>query len=263
MLETKININGLGINYKFFGKEYFGIKTSDRPIFLILHGWGGSSESWRKVAECLALKYDVYAIDFPCFGKSDSLKEEWTLDSYVGLIEKFIAATDIKECSIIGHSFGGRVAIKLAVKDVHWLKKIYLCASAGIKHPLTFKRKIFFYAAKSEKWLLGAAGKNSVRNFLRKNLYRLLGEKDYYNCEGEAMKETFGNILDEDLTNMLKRITLPSVIIWGKKDKYTPLSDGVFMHREIKNSKMRIIEEAGHGIHLQAAEKLCKILTTD
>ncbi len=305
MSEQKIKIKNIDINYKHFGDKAHTPNPSPRNerdrqegknIFLILHGWGGSSDSWIKVCDLLKENYEIYALDFPFFGKSDDLKEVWKVDDYVEMVEEFIEnvifpvkkSPLIPLCErgklmVIAHSFGGRVAIKLASKNPEWLNKLYLCDAAGIKHPLTLKQKI--------AGIIARVGKKGKKHFQRrvkgpcatqinsnntsdgtftgrsghltrpiKFLYHIFGASDYYNCKNEIMRETFKNIIAEDLTPYLSEIKIPTTIIWGNKDKYTPLSDGKLMNKKIKNSELHIIKNAGHGIHLFAPDKLCEII---
>lgn len=256
MTENQIKLKGISINYKKFGNER-------KPIFLVLHGWGGSSDSWIAFSEVLNKEgnYQIFVPDFPNFGKSGSLKKVWEIEDYADLIKEFAERLGIKECFIVAHSFGGRVAIKLASKNNLWIKKLYLCAAAGIKPPLTLKQKSAKLISKLGKYFLKNTSKlSNLQAFFKKYLYKILGEYDYYKCSDEIIRKTFINIINEDLTPLLTKINLPAWIIWGKKDKYTPLKYGELMHKKIKNSKLEIIENVGHGIHLAMGETLAGII---
>ncbi|MFH1192657.1 MAG: alpha/beta hydrolase [bacterium] len=299
MLEQKIKIKNLEINYKYYGERLRTPNPSQegKNIFLILHGWGGSSDSWEKVCEFLKNDYEIYALDFPFFGKSDNLDEVWKVDNYVELVEEFArdvignSATiksltptsppQVRNILLIAHSFGGRVAIKIATKNPKWLKKLYLCDAAGIKHSQTIKQKIAGIIAKIGKKnkelkrddnshgkippirLSLRAGSNpplEKGGIIRKGFYKIFSASDYYNCKNEIMRETFKNIIAEDLTPYLSEIKIPTVIIWGDKDKYTPLADGILMNKKIKNSERHIIKGIGHGIHIFAPDKVYEII---
>ncbi|MFH0856958.1 MAG: alpha/beta hydrolase, partial [bacterium] len=171
--------------------------------------------------------------------------------------------------------------------------------AAGIKHPPTLKQKIVCIVAKTGKkikllfaldttsrvilTLSARKGKDPVAYSLKpcsylaprdssprssaqtyskilKFLYRIFGASDYYNCKNEIMRETFKNIIAEDLTPYLSEIKKPAIIIWGEKDKYTPLADGILMNKKIKNSKLHIIKNVGHGVHIYESEKVAEII---
>ncbi|MFH0854081.1 MAG: alpha/beta hydrolase [bacterium] len=262
MTEKKTVIKNIKINYKIFGEH-------GKPIFLILHGWNGSSDSWIKVCEILKKEYEIYCLDFPFFGKSEALKEAWVIDDYVEMVEEFakkIILNDMHKISgmnIIAHSFGGRVAIKLAAKNYNWIESIFLCDAAGIKHQATIKQKIAKIFANAGKKILQAMPAETNKNFapaIRKIFYKLINGQDYYNCKDEIMKKTFQNIINEDLCSYLEKIKIHTEIIWGEKDKYTPLADGRSMNEKIKNSNLHIIKNTGHGVHLRAEKQLTEII---
>lgn len=290
MIEKKVKIKDLEISYKYYPPMSPLVKGGDF-VFLILHGWGGSSDSWVKVSECLAKDHEIYALDFPFFGKSDDLRESWRVDNYVEMVEEFVRVVipplappckgedrkddnckggdESRRINLVAHSFGGRVAIKLAAKNPEWISKVFLCDVAGIKHALTMKQKLAGVVARG--WRRAAPNrkgsfdspKNFLENFfdsLRMTAYRMIGSCDYYTCKNEIMRETFKNVIAEDLTNCLDKIKIPAAIIWGDKDKYTPLADGKLMNEKIKGSDLYVIKGAGHGVHLHAPAEVCRII---
>ncbi|MFH1029948.1 MAG: alpha/beta hydrolase [bacterium] len=286
MIEEKIKIKDLQISYKYFGHSEASSEFSDRDgksssrksgIFLILHGWGGSSDSWIKVCECLENNYYVYALDFPFFGKSGDLKKIWRVDDFVSLVEEFAENIILRhdnfygyeKIGLIAHSFGGRVAIKIAAKNPKWIFRLFLCDAAGIKHAPTIIQKLARVGAKMWRKVLPQkiGSLDSPKNFLRKffallrtTAYKVIGASDYYKCKNDIMRETFKNIIAEDLTEYLDKIKIPTTIIWGEEDKYTPLSDGKLMDEKIQNSKLYVIKGVGHGAHLHTPGEVCRII---
>ena len=123
----EVKINNIKINYI---KEGNGTKN-----ILLLHGWGANCTLFKNIIKFLSRKYTVYAIDLPGFGLSDLLEKSWNVDDYVEIVIEFIKLMKIKELSILGHSFGGRIIIKLNSKDnlPFKLEKNILVDSAGIK----------------------------------------------------------------------------------------------------------------------------------
>ena len=146
MRKEKALINNLEVSYKIAG--------SGQPI-LILHGWGGSSDSWIEVQEILANKgYMVVCPDFPGFGKSAPPSNPWTLGDYTEWLKSFIEK--IKEIHpefkepffLLGHSFGGRISIKFTIQYSEKLKKLILCDSAGIKPKPGPKTHLIYWTAR-------------------------------------------------------------------------------------------------------------------
>ena len=94
---------------------------------------------------------------------------------------------------------------------------------------------------------------------LRYFLYKIVRESDYLKATPQ-MKQTMVNLISADLTSELGKITVPTLIIWGRDDKSTPLSDGEIMHKNIKNSKLVIIDNAGHSPQFTHAGEVCKYI---
>lgn len=145
---------------------------------------------------------------------------------------------------LVGHSFGGRVAIKLAAKYGHLISKIVLCDSAGIIP----KRRIKYYF------------KVSVHKLLLKLGFKHNGGSKDYKSLSNVMKQTFKNIVNEDLTCLTKKITAPTMIIWGDKDKETPIYMAKMLHKNITNSGLVIFKNCGHFAYIERQDVFYAIL---
>jgi pimeloyl-ACP methyl ester carboxylesterase len=251
MEERNIFINGLKVNYKFAGSG---------PVILILHGWGGSSDSWIKVSEFLAQKgFRVISPDFPGFGKTKIPERAWGLNDFVDWLKNFTEKLNLEEFFLLGHSFGGRVAIKFSIFYPEKAKKLILVNSAGIKPEWGAKEKIVFQISKIGNALFSKNHffkfKDEARNFF----YRMARIKDYSKAKG-AMKETMKKILEEDLLPELSKIQNETLILWGEKDKIVPLKYAYLFKEKIKNSQLEILPKIGHSPHLEDPEKLTKVI---
>jgi pimeloyl-ACP methyl ester carboxylesterase len=160
---------------------------------------------------------------------------------------------------LVGHSFGGRIAIKYAVKYPEKIQKLILTGAAGIKHKPTMKQKIFYNLAKVGKSFFVLPIISKFQKYARKFLYKIAKEKDYYRAS-PRMKEIMKNILAEDLTPILKKIKTPTLLVWGKLDNSTPLADGKLMNKKIENSELVIFNNANHGLPYQKPEKFAKAI---
>jgi pimeloyl-ACP methyl ester carboxylesterase len=253
MTEKKIFINDLKINYKIEGKG---------PPILILHGWGASSDSWIRVQRILA-KNDFLVIcpDFPGFGKSLTPKRPWELRDYSNFVLNFLKSLKIAEpLFLLGHSFGGRVAIKFAVNFPEKVKKLILVNSAGIKQKWTKKEKIIFWLAKIGNVLFTPRILVRFKDKARNLFYLFLRHKDYVKANG-TMKETIKKILNEDLLPDLSQIKTQTLILWGKKDKLVPVKYAHIFKENIKDSKLKIFPQIGHSPHLEIAEKVAEVIS--
>ncbi|MBE6027737.1 MAG: alpha/beta hydrolase, partial [Clostridiales bacterium] len=123
-----MDINGLDINYKISGPE------DAAHTMVILQGWGTGMEIYDSVAAAVNDRYRVVQFDLPGFGASDEPREPWNVDAYADFFCSFMEALGIKRAVLLGHSYGGRVIIKLAAKDSlpFEIEKIVLVDSAGV-----------------------------------------------------------------------------------------------------------------------------------
>ena len=137
---------------------------------------------------------------------------------------------------LLGHSFGGQVAINFAARHPDRVKKLILIGSAGVRRR-NLKALILLPFAKIFRFL---------PTLFKHFFYRLIGETDYIKASS-VMKKTMQLILKEDQQENMKKINTPTLILWGKQDSYTPLRDGRLTHQLIKNSAL-IEFNAKHGL---------------
>lgn len=238
-METEVG--GIKINYQTFGKG---------SPFLILHGWGSNSQRWVPIAEKIAEKgFLVIVPDLPGFGNSGMLPMPWSANKYISWLEQFVKELNLKDFYLLGHSFGGALASKLAVKHAQEIKKLFLVSAACVRKK-TAKKSFLKKISKIARlfYFLPYYG------FFRKAVYKFIIKKsDYVYVEG-VMKQTYLNIIAEDLSFHLPFIKVPTVIIWGEKDEYTPLEHAKLIEQKIKNSKLVIISGAGHDLNRKQPE---------
>jgi len=278
MREERISINGLEVNYKIFeegnrgareaggwlGREALSLHETPRPwegcSLLILHGWGGSSGSWVEVSEHLAKRgLKVIVPDLPGFGKSISPSIPWEVKDYSNFLFNFIEKIGIAEANLMGHSFGGRITIKFATLYPQKFKNLILCASAGIKHPLTLGQKIVLNLSLIGNFLFSKRPLKRFKDIARNIFYSFLRKKDYAKVKG-VMKETFQKVVAEDLRAELSKIKTRTLIIWGQNDKSVPLEDAYLMKEKIPQSTLEILPKVGHTPNLEEPEKLAEII---
>lgn len=218
---------------------------------LILHGWTYSTEKWGPFLNDLKKDgFNAELLKIP--GLTEKLDDVWDIDNYVEWLNGKIHEDKI---ILVGHSNGGRIILAFAAKYPDKIKKIILIDSAGIYHnemPIRLKRIIF-------KTLARIGRKITKSETLRKALYKLSRESDYENAP-PVVKKTMNNMINFDITPFLRKIKIPTLIIWGAKDKTTPLSDGKIMHQLISNSKLAIINDAKHSPQFTHPEKVTELI---
>lgn len=225
------------------------------PVSIIfLHGWRSSRLAFKKVISKLDPSlFRVFALDLPGFGESPAPKNPFNLQDYVDLIREFIKNKKLEKVVLVGHSFGGRIAIKLAADKPTLTHKVVLVDSAGMM-PKNFKKNAMRKIAKVVKPIF----KPSFMAPIKKSIYGAIGSQDY--VETPELRETLVNLINEDLTLYLEKINQPTLIIWGEQDKETPIKDAQVMKEKIKNSNLVILKGAGHFSFLDQPEDFLKSL---
>jgi pimeloyl-ACP methyl ester carboxylesterase len=218
---------------------------------LILPGWADTSKSWTAVQKKLSEKYDVIVLDLPGFGGSQRSDESWNLDNYAEFISHFLSKLGTPELyAVIGHSNGGAMAIRaLSSSQIH-ASKLILLASAGIRADRESQKKILKAVARTGK-ILSAPLPGSVRQKLRARLYSSIGSDMLV---AEHMQETFKQIVQDDVQADATKLHLPTLLIYGDKDTETPIRYAEILHRLIKKSKLTVMPDADHFLHLNRAD---------
>lgn len=198
---------------------------------------GLQQHNFFPLARSLKQMFNACLIDFPSFGKSSEPTKVWTLDDYKHIVLQVINKEKLQNITIISHSFGTRVALKMANCYNH-IDKIVITGGAGLKRKKGVKVwfKIVFYKL-AKKWL----NQNKV------------GSSDY-KALSQNMKKTFVNIVNTCQTQDAKNIKCPVLLIYGKRDFETPLYIAKKFNKLIKNSKLKIYEKCGHFCFLEKAE---------
>lgn len=228
---------------------------------LILHGWGrgDSLTQWQPAKTALkAAGFQVFLPVLPGFFGNPLPQPAWYLSNYADFVAQYLADQHLSQPIILGHSFGGSVAVKLAARHSNLIKALILVNSSGIRHKASIKIRLFWLMAKLGKLLFILPPLSLLKGLSRWLLYTLAGEKDYYRAI-KVMRPTLKNILGEDLTPVLAQISLPTLIVWGKHDTTTPLSYGQKLHQVIPNSQLRVVD-ASHGLPFQQPKLLADLV---
>ena len=228
---------------------------------LILHGWGSCARNWQKVKEIIEKKgYRVFAPDLPGFGENPQPSEPWFIDDYVNWIKEYCEKNNLSQFFLLGHSFGGGLAVKLAGALPGRVQKLIL-VGAKIRRQKTLRYYAGLVLGKTGNLIFSLPVLSLFRSLGRKVLYALMGTRDYYVLEVKkavTMKETFKKVIGEDLTADLSCIKAPTLIVWGRKDRLTPLKDAYLIKKKIAGSKLEIIENQGHVPNLEAPKVLAE-----
>lgn len=217
--------------------EYLSNHSDKNMIFL--HGWGSNKELMQSAFKNTFKAFNHLYIDLPGFGKSVNNTILHTKD-YAHIIEAFLSLIKIDADVIVGHSFGGKVAVLLD-------KEVILLSTAGILEPKPLKIKLKILLAKALK-TLGIKG-----NFLR--------SKDADNLNS-GMYETFKNVVNEDFSSIFANFQKKASIFWGISDRATSLDSGEKISKLIKNSRFFALT-GDHYFFLNQGKKIEELFYKD
>jgi len=219
------------------GYEIVNHELSDTIVFL--HGWGSNKEIMKQAFGDELKRFRLIFLDLPGFGVS-SIKKPLKTDDYASITKQFLDSLHVEQFSIVGHSFGGKVATLLNPKN------LILLSSAGIlvKKSCKIKMKIKLFKL--------------FKNIVPKNMYRFFASEDVSGMS-QVMYETLKNVVDEDFRPIFKKVTSNTLVFWGKKDSATPLSSGKEISKIIKQSTFYALE-GDHFFFIKNSKFIAKVM---
>ena len=232
----KIKINDVNVNY---------IQYGEGKDILLLHGWGQNIEMMKPIGDNLSDKCRITILDFPGFGESDEPKSPWTIDDYSNMLENLVKELKIKKPIIMGHSFGGRVAIRYSAHNP--IEKLVLFGSPCIR-----VEKELPFTVKLLKGIKKLPGMNSIGEFMK----NYIGSRDY-KAASPVMRQTLVNVVNADLSDYAKEIEEPTLLIWGEYDDEAPVEDAKMLEGIMVDAALIILP----GTHYAYLENLPRVVS--
>lgn len=200
----KIKVKNVLVNY---------IQYGEGKDILLLHGWGQNIEMMKFLGDNFSEKFRITILDFPGFGESEEPSSDWTIKDYSDMLEVFIKEVNIKKPIIMGHSFGGRVAIRYSANNP--IEKLVLFGSPCIRH----ERKLPL-STRILKGIKKLPGMDKIGEYAK----NFIGSRDY-KAASPVMRQTLVNVVNEDLSDFARKIEEPTLLIWGEHDTEAPVED--------------------------------------
>lgn len=229
---------------------------SSGPFLIMLHGWGQSLQALKPLAELLSASYQVILFDLPGFGKSAPPSDAWDSFQYAEYLMKTIQGLGIQRFSVLGHSFGGKVAMSLVVSFPTHVDSLILIAASGLKRKRTFINALRFYAIRALGKVVKRSDKLLGTNWFSTYFVERFGSKDYK--QASQMRGVLVKSVNEDFTPHLAKIHVPTLLLWGELDQETPPDIAERLNRHIKRSTLHMFPNKDHylfqecGAHLAA-----------
>ena len=225
---------------------------------LLMHGWGAQGSSFAPIQARLERHFRCYSFDFPGFGQSEEPPSAWGTAEYTDFVRQFIQELGLQSPILIGHSFGGRIAIRLASTGA--FPKVVLVDSAGIRPKRSWDYYLKVYVYKSFKAVLtNTPGLKSQSEEILERYRKRSGSSDYQNASN-IMRAVLIKVVNEDLRHLLPKITAPTLLVWGERDDATPLGDGRLMESLIPDAGLIVLKNAGHYSYLDRLHDFLVIL---
>jgi len=252
-MEKFVQIRGLRIHYLESGK-------ASKPRLLLIHGLGGSIESWAEIISDLSRDFHVVAVDLPGCGRSDKPAVSYTIEYFSDFICSFMESLKFHPAFLVGHSMGGMIALKTCLRCLEKIEGLILQDAAGLSETAAAKIRQYMGAEWSMERLkkfyrdcvLGRLGKLDEAR-LEESL-RMLGDPSFRRAYLSSLDSISKPIPVEEL----QKIQVPTLIIWGSDDRLTPLEDGIKLSRAIPGSRLVVIDGAGHSPHSEAADQVIR-----
>jgi pimeloyl-ACP methyl ester carboxylesterase len=269
-----VTIHGHSVGFRRAGEEH-------PQAVLLIHGLAGSSKTWDAVIGPLSAQYDVIAPDLLGHGESGKPVGDYSLGAYASGLRDFLAVLGVPSVTIVGHSFGGGVAMQLAYQHPELVDRLVLVGSGGLGREVTWLFRIL--TLPGAEYLMPFW---FPRPFVERatDVGRALGRRDirypwlaemwraYSSLAGASNRRAFVRTMRGAIDpggqsiNARDRLYLaarvPTMIVWGDQDGIIPVSHAHAAHELIDGSRLEILEGIGHFPHVEAPDVFLDVLTS-
>lgn len=226
---------------------------------LMLHGWGLDHSSLHELRDQLAPSYRVVTLDLPGFGRAalpspkmggavhepGHPNESWGVEEYAQMVAGLIR--QLHPCEpviLLGHSFGGRIGMRLAADQPELVSELILIASAGLRKAPPLLRRMQLQLLRTLGKVAQVILPKSVAAPLRDRLVKRMASRDY--LAAGPLRRTLVRVVNEDASVYAGSIQAPTLLVWGREDRDTPPWIGERLLKIIPNATLRILPDLDH-----------------
>ena len=240
VINLKKNIKNISVNYELYGE-------GDDTIVL-LHGWGQNIEMMKPIGDRMCYNHQILIIDLPGHGLSDEPDFAWSLYDYVEMLKMLFEELSLKKIILIGHSFGGKIS--LLYSSMYKVEKVVVFGSP-------FKKKIQkdSFKLKMLKFFKRIPGINKLEDVAKKHI----GSTDYKNAS-KVMREVLVNHVNLDITEEVKKIQAPLLIVWGTSDQAVPIEDAYELEKLVPGAGLVVYPNCTHYAYLENLSQTINVL---
>jgi len=246
---TTVDVNGLGIGYRMAGTG------EGRPVVL-LHGGVSDGRVWRRAMADLADEFTVVAWDAPGCGGSDDPPESFSLADYADCLAGFTAALGLDRPHVVGHSFGGGLAIALAHRHPSVPRSLVLLGGyagwAGSLPPEEVEARLASFLALEDPFVprsFPGLFSDAMPLEAAEELTRIM--EDVRLAPSKTMIRAFA---EADLRPALPDVDVPTLLLYGEDDVRSPRFVAEHLHANIPGSQLVILPGLGHELYLESPQ---------
>ncbi len=250
----QVRVNGLDIHYLTGGQGH--------PL-LVIHGGGGGTNSWKANLQKLAKKYTVFAPDMPGFGMSQAVERDFFIHEMVDFVDMFAKHVGLQKFHLLGHSFGGAIALNYSLRFPFKVTKLVLVSSMFLGREVAiwvwlFTRKLVLQPA---GWLV-----LNVLRFLKWFRYKSSRNTHYEEASITKASINIGKCvttLKDQATIMTKKLPgllIPTLLVWGEKDRIVPCKHAHQASKIIPDCRVKIFRGVGHSIYRDKLEEFSMVI---
>ncbi|MCM8711485.1 alpha/beta hydrolase [Clostridium sp. SYSU_GA19001] len=264
---------GKFIDFDGEGVKNFVVEKGKGKNIIFINGIAACVYTWRAVLDILSREFHVFGVDFKGTGFSDKPEGEYSINVFTNQLVGLMKYFNMDKAVLVGNSLGGEVALDFAVKYPEKVSKLVLIDSAGY---MKNKKMMRILVRLSRYKVISSILKKCItRNFIKKiaqwavfddkivdvkmvdSYYKTMNTKGGFSAFIELVKNLSYTEFNYEQVKNIKSSTL---IIWGKEDKWIPVSDAFRLHQDIKNSKLVILNDCGHGPQEEKPEKVAELI---
>ncbi len=253
--ENFIEVDGNKIRYLETGHS--------KNTLVLVHGLGASAERWTRTIPFLEKDYHLIVPDLIGFGQSDKPLVDYTTDFFSDFLKQFLDSSGVENPHIIGSSLGGQVTAEFASKNNN-IEKLILVSPSGVMKQSTPALDAYIMAAlypnevnaKNAFELMEGSGIDVDPKIVDGFIERM----KLPNAKMAFMSTILGLKNSEIITNKLKTINAPTMIIWGSNDPVIPIRHADGFVSSIKDCRFYRMDECGHTPYVQKPKEFADIV---
>jgi pimeloyl-ACP methyl ester carboxylesterase len=228
------------------------------PRLVLLHGWGASRESLRAIGALFQTTHRVHLLDLPGFGDAPPPPPDWDTARYADLVERFLMAGGADPVVLVGHSFGGRVALRVAARRPPPLRGLVLMGVPGLPAPWWSRARLRRSAIRGLRRALSVLRPLAGDAPLDWHTARF-GSRDY--LAAGVLKPILVRAVNEDLTACARAVACPVLLLYGSDDTETPPWIAR-RYRQLMGGRARlvILPHKEHHLYTGTGAHLCAFL---